>query len=120
VPAVKYLYLSPVHRPEKSPFHRFEKSPNHRSAVTGFLLALGRPQQAKKGYERLLEIEPESHDGRYGPGRAFLSLNENDNARASLEKARSLDPESTSVLASLAVGEKAEGNQRRAGPCEQS
>ncbi|HEY7699738.1 MAG TPA: sulfatase-like hydrolase/transferase, partial [Vicinamibacteria bacterium] len=111
------LALSVVQSPTPEDLARIEsvlerepRNPRANSIHGSFLLALGRPKEAKKAYERLLEIEPESFDGHYGLGRTFLSLEENDEARASLEKARSLDPESTSVLASLAAVEKAEGN----------
>ncbi len=111
------LELSLVASPTPEELERIEavlepepRNPRANSIHGSFLLALGRPQEAKKAYERLLEIEPESYDGHYGLGRVFLSLGENDKARAHLEKARSLEPESTSVLTSLAALEKTEEN----------
>jgi tetratricopeptide (TPR) repeat protein len=89
------LALSVVQSPTPEDLARIEavldrepRNPRANSIHGSFLLALGRPKEAKKAYERLLEIEPESYDGHYGLGRVFLSLEENDKARASLEKAR--------------------------------
>ncbi|HEY7697510.1 MAG TPA: tetratricopeptide repeat protein, partial [Vicinamibacteria bacterium] len=111
------LELSVVRSPTPEELERIEavlardpENPRANSIHGTFLLALGRAKEAKEAYERLLEIEPSSYDGHYGLGRAFLSLEENDKARESLEKARSLDPENASVLGSLAAVEKAEGN----------
>jgi tetratricopeptide (TPR) repeat protein len=86
------------------------QNPRANSIHGSFLLALGRPEEAKEAYERLLKTEPLSFDGLYGQGRAFVKLGRNDEARVSLEKARSLEPDSAGVLASLAGVEKAAGN----------
>jgi tetratricopeptide (TPR) repeat protein len=75
-----------------------------------FLLDLRRPGDARKAFERLLEIQPESYDGDYGLGRALASLGESDSARASFERARALDPRSALVYSKLSALEKSQEN----------
>jgi len=80
------------------------------SMYGSFLLDLRRPQDARKAFERLLEIQPESYDGHYGLGRALASLGKSDGARASFEKARALDPRSAFVYSRLSALEESQGN----------
>jgi arylsulfatase A-like enzyme/Flp pilus assembly protein TadD len=73
-------------------------------------LDLHRPRDARKAFERLLEIQPESYDGHYGLARALASLGESDAARASFERARAVDPRSALVYSRLSELEKSQGN----------
>jgi arylsulfatase A-like enzyme/tetratricopeptide (TPR) repeat protein len=90
-----------------------EQEPRSTKALSmygSFLLDLRRPGDARKAFERLLEIQPESYDGHYGLGRALASLGESDAARGSFEKARALDPRSAFVYSRLSALEKSQGN----------
>jgi tetratricopeptide (TPR) repeat protein len=77
-----------------------ESEPHNPGALSlsgRFLLELGRPAEAKETYSRLLEVQPGAFEGHLGLGRALLDLREIEAARASLEKARAIDPESANV-----------------------
>jgi tetratricopeptide (TPR) repeat protein len=80
------------------------------SMYGSFLLDLRRPGEARKAFERLLEIQPESYDGHYGLARALASLGDSDGARTSFEKALALDPRSALVYSRLSALEKSQGN----------
>jgi choline-sulfatase len=90
-----------------------EQEPRSTKALSmygNFSLDLNRPRDARKAFERLLEVYPESYDGHYGLGRALASLGESDAARASFEKALSLDPRSSVIYSKLSALEKSGGH----------
>lgn len=80
------------------------------SMYGNFLLDLRRPEDARRAFERLLEIQSESYDGHYGLGRALASLGESAAARESLVRALVLDPRSAVVYSRLAALERSAGN----------
>jgi choline-sulfatase len=89
-----------------------EQEPGSTKALSmygSFLLYLNHPRDARKAFEHLLAIEPESYDGHYGLGRALAAFGETDAARASFEKAVVLDPRSSAVYSELSALEKAQG-----------
>jgi arylsulfatase A-like enzyme/Flp pilus assembly protein TadD len=94
-----------------------EQEPRNPGALSlggRFLLDLGRPDEAKAIYSRLLEVQPGGFEGHLGLGRALLDLREIEAARASLETARALDPGSPSLYSSLAALSKLEGEHETA------
>jgi arylsulfatase A-like enzyme/Flp pilus assembly protein TadD len=115
------LALSLVSRPGLAELARVEavlesepRSPRALGIYGRFLLELGRARDAERAYRRLLDAQPDGFDGHYGLGRALMALDENDAARASLEKAREVDSENAGVYVTLAALSKEEGNSKAA------
>ena len=109
--------LSAVSDPTPADIERLalvlEEEPRSTKALSmygNFSLDRNRPRDARKAFERLLEIQRESYDGHYGLGRALAGLGESDAARASFERARALDPRSAAVYSRLSALEKSEGD----------
>jgi arylsulfatase A-like enzyme/Flp pilus assembly protein TadD len=115
------LDLSVVGEPTREDVVRIravlEQEPRNPRALSlggRFLLDVGRPDEAKAIYSRLIEVQPGGFEGHLGLGRALLDLREIEAARASLEKARTLDPGSSSPYSSLAALAKLEGDHQAA------
>jgi tetratricopeptide (TPR) repeat protein len=81
------------------------------STYGNLLLERGRAPDARRTFERLLEVQPESYDGHYGLGRALAGAGgEIDAARRSFERALELDPRSAEVYYRLSALERSRGN----------
>jgi len=67
------------------------------------LLQSGEPALAARCFERLLRLEPESAEGRFGLGMAYAGARHWDDALRELHAARRLDPENREVARWLAA-----------------
>ncbi len=81
------------------------------------LLARGRPEEAGRAFQRVLEREPENLRALNGAAIAAARGHQLESARRFLERALSVAPDDPDTLLNLALVERAAGRNQRAADC---